>query len=127
MQFAGGGIGGIGGIHQSLSPHGGPPSTVTVLDYTESKVGKTVEASKIRYTWILAFDEHQHRIELTNTKISGKKRIHVDGYLQHQQQVGGFLGFGDFLVVRFLECVFEFVFFLERMFFWKEFNVGMFF
>lgn len=91
------------GIHNDLAHHGGPPPPVTVLDFHEAKIGKTIDASKIRYTWVLAFGNDHHKIELTNTKMSGKKRIHVDGYLQHQQQVGGnefFVGGRLFVVSR---------------------------
>jgi len=57
------------------------------LDFKQEKVGKTIESSKIRYTWTLVMDGQQHEIVMTNTKGSGKKRILVDGYLQHEQQV----------------------------------------
>lgn len=59
-----------------------------VVAYREEAVGKTFEGSKIKYIWrIITETEQRHEIVFTSTKVTGKRRIMVDGHLQHEQQV----------------------------------------
>ncbi|CAD7933819.1 unnamed protein product [Amoebophrya sp. A120] len=60
---------------------------IVLLDYREEDVGKTIGSSKKRYTWKLMLSNREQEIVFTNTKFTGKKRIRVNGFLQHEQQV----------------------------------------
>lgn len=65
----------------------GTDESVVAISFDENSTGKTFADTKVRYTWEVMVDGKVHRIEFTNTKTSGKKRIFVDGRLLHEMTV----------------------------------------
>eukprot|EP00392_Amoebophrya_sp_AT5.2_P011652 g11735.t1 len=59
---------------------------VILLDYKEEDLGKTIASSKKSYLWRLLMHGKEHEIQFLNTKMTGKKRVKVNGFLQHEQQ-----------------------------------------
>eukprot|EP00913_Durusdinium_trenchii_P028131 g26375.t1 len=70
-----------------LPPASPSEDSVVALSFDENSTGKTFADTKVRYTWEVSVDGKVHRIEFTNTKTSGKKRIFVDGRLLHEMTV----------------------------------------
>eukprot|EP00434_Breviolum_minutum_P034940 symbB.v1.2.030926.t1/scaffold3519.1/size65392/5 len=62
----------------------GTDESVVAISFDENSTGKTFADTKVRYIWEVMVDGKIHRIEFTNTKTSGKKRIFVDGRLLHE-------------------------------------------
>lgn len=60
---------------------------VVPLSYVEGSTGKSLDVSKVRYSWTLSLDRVAYLIDFTNSKTSGMKRVFVNGQLQHEQQV----------------------------------------
>ncbi|CDJ38859.1 hypothetical protein, conserved [Eimeria tenella] len=52
------------------------------IDY----VGQTIEASKVKYQWHFRIAGVNHRVEFFHSKISGRKKILMDGQLIYAQQ-----------------------------------------
>eukprot|EP00435_Cladocopium_sp_Y103_P042513 s491_g11.t1 len=69
----------------------GTDESVVAISFDENSTGKTFADTKVRYTWEVMVDGKVHRIEFTNTKTSGKKRIFVDGRLLHEMTVESWL------------------------------------
>ncbi|CEM28418.1 unnamed protein product [Vitrella brassicaformis CCMP3155] len=59
---------------------------VTAVYHEADQVGKKVKESKVRYTWVLDLGGTSHRIDFTNSRASGMKRVLVDGHLQHENK-----------------------------------------
>ena len=49
------------------------------LDYSRSMIGIKIPSSKYRYFWKLDVDGVEHSIEFLDSRLSGKKRLFIDG------------------------------------------------
>lgn len=65
----------------------GTDEGVVAHRFTEGAVGKSVSEAKLQYSWGLTLDGRPHTIDFTNTRTSGKKRVFVDGRLQHEAKM----------------------------------------
>lgn len=65
----------------------GSDDGVVAIQSNEETAGKTLGETKVRYTWVLSVDGEKRRLDFTNSKTSGMKRLFVDGRLQHEQRV----------------------------------------
>ncbi|PFH36631.1 hypothetical protein BESB_048230 [Besnoitia besnoiti] len=50
-------------------------------------IGQTIEGSKVKYTWLLTIKGTRHKVEFFHSKISGKKRLILDGRVIYEQHV----------------------------------------
>ncbi|KYF45371.1 hypothetical protein TGARI_264900 [Toxoplasma gondii ARI] len=48
-------------------------------------VGQTIEASKVKYTWLLTIKGVKHEVAFFHSKVTGKKRLIVDGRIINEQ------------------------------------------
>ncbi|KEP62179.1 UNVERIFIED_CONTAM: hypothetical protein HHA_264900 [Hammondia hammondi] len=48
-------------------------------------VGQTIEASKVKYTWLLTIKGVHHEVAFFHSKVTGKKRLIVDGRIINEQ------------------------------------------
>lgn len=58
---------------------------VVALTFEEEAVGKLVSQSKRRYKWLIALAGQPYEIVLASTYCSGKRRILVNGKLEHEE------------------------------------------
>lgn len=52
------------------------------LYYDESNVGRHIKSSKIRVTWKLELNQNPLEVNLYISRMSGKRKVFVDGYLK---------------------------------------------
>jgi len=65
----------------------GSDEGVVAIDWAESSTGKSLADTKVRYSWELSLDGQFQRVEFTNSKTSGKKRVFVNGRQMHEIRV----------------------------------------
>jgi len=76
--------------HTPTPPHTQPekPSDddddLVAISQESRPVGKTFESSKVLFIWVVHLRGRHYRIDFTNSKMSGKKKVFVDGYLYHE-------------------------------------------
>ena len=49
------------------------------LEYSCSMIGKKIPSSKLKYLWKIVIDGEEHLIEFLDSRLSGKKRMIIDG------------------------------------------------
>ena len=49
------------------------------MKYNYAEIGDMIKASKGLYTWEFTLDGKRHKIELTHSRIKGKRVISIDG------------------------------------------------
>jgi hypothetical protein len=65
---------------------------IRAVTFTEDSVGRTFSDSKTKTTWTVQIRDESKQISLTNSRISGKKKVFVDCLLIHETSTlfGGF-------------------------------------
>ena len=58
---------------------------VTGVSFDEQAVGKTLSDTKTRTCWLLTIDGRSQTVELTNSRLSGKKKVFLNGKLIHEE------------------------------------------
>ena len=58
---------------------------VVGISFEEKAIGRTLSDSKVRTTWSLSFDSRRQNIELTNSRITGKKKVYLNSELIHEE------------------------------------------
>jgi len=49
------------------------------LRFEKSDIGRLIKSSKVTHTWEMNLDENRRKVELVHSKITGKRRISLDG------------------------------------------------
>jgi hypothetical protein len=52
---------------------------ITNLKYEQNEVGRLIKGSKMIYTWEFVLDGNRRKVELVHSRITGKRRILLDG------------------------------------------------
>lgn len=62
------------------------------LFHEKREVGKTIKSSKVYFSWELLINGKHHKIELYNSKVSGKKKLSLDAQLltEHKSYLSDF-------------------------------------
>lgn len=62
------------------------PKGVKVLSYQKSGVGKRMKRSKKRHSWKVEIEGDEIQVDLFVSKLSGKRKIVVNGDIRHQSK-----------------------------------------
>lgn len=81
-------------------------SEVTALYADVDMVGQIMGSSKIKYTWVLEIRNIPYRIEFLHSKVSGKKKLFVNGTLKEETAVSRASQYNyDWLIESHLLCI----------------------
>ena len=49
------------------------------MNYNYAEIGDMIKSSKALFQWQFVLDDHRHKVELTHSRITGKRVILIDG------------------------------------------------
>uniref|UniRef100_A0A0G4I6Q4 Uncharacterized protein n=1 Tax=Chromera velia CCMP2878 TaxID=1169474 RepID=A0A0G4I6Q4_9ALVE len=59
---------------------------IQALYFETDAVGKSMAGSKVKYTWVLEVKGKRHQIDLTSSRLSGRRKVFMDGRLLYEAQ-----------------------------------------
>ena len=60
---------------------------IKTISYNKEDIGGLLKMSKQHFRWRLEIDGRLMTIELLSSKLSGRRRIYLDGKLIHERQI----------------------------------------